>query len=387
MLRKICVVVTSRASYARIKSVLRAIKKHPELELQLVVGASLLLEKYGEAIEVIERDGFEPNARVHMVLEGENPVAMAKTTGLGLMELSTTFDNLKPDVVLTVADRYETLATAVAACYMNIPVAHVQGGEITGSIDEKVRHAVTKFSNLHFVSNDACAERVIRMGEASETVFVTGCPSIDLAVEVMKDYPKGDFDPFKQYGGVGAGLNVAAPYMIVLQHPVTTEYEQSHEQIWATLMAVHELEVPTFWFWPNVDAGSDKVSKGIRVFRERYKPSFVYYLKNISPEDFLELLCGSQCIVGNSSVGIRESSFLGVPSVNIGNRQWGRERADNVIDVSHDKEDIKRAILKQIQKGKYSPSHIYGDGGAGERIVKVLAEVELSVEKRFCYSE
>lgn len=387
MSRKICVVITSRASYARIKSVLRAIQKREQLglQLQLVVGASLLLEKYGEAVTVIESDGFKPAASVYMVLEGENPITMAKTTGIGLMELPTIFNNLKPDVVLTVADRYETLATAVAASYMNLPVAHVQGGEITGSIDEKVRHAVTKFSNLHFVSNQACAERVIKMGEDPETVFVTGCPSIDLAAEILKGSPKSGSDLPQKYSGVGPTIDITKPYIVAVQHPVTTEYEQALDQIWTTLEAIYELKIPTFWFWPNVDAGSDRVSKGLRVFRERYNPGFFHFFKNMSPEDFLRLLWGSRCIVGNSSVGIRETSFLGVPSVNIGNRQRGRERGRNVVDVPHNKEQIKSAILKQIENGHYPSSNIYGDGKAGERIVEILAKVELKVEKRFYY--
>src|SRR5215813_10979022 len=153
MKRKICVVLTARPSYSRIKTALRAIVEHPDLELQLVVAASALLDRYGTAVNYIEKDGFKIDARVYMVLEGENPASMAKTTGLGMLELATVFDNLRPDVVVTVADRYETLATAVAASYMNIPVAHVQGGEVTGSIDEKVRHSVTKLADLHFVAS------------------------------------------------------------------------------------------------------------------------------------------------------------------------------------------------------------------------------------------
>ena len=184
MSRKVCVVVTARPSYARIKTALRAIRDRHDLELQLVVGASALLERYGDAAGTIEADGFEIEARVYMVVEGENLVTTAKSTGLGLVELATVFDNLRPDVVVTVADRYETLATAVAAAYMNIPLAHVQGGEVTGSIDEKVRHAVTKLANLHFAATTRAAECLVRMGEDPATVFVTGCPSIDLAAEV-----------------------------------------------------------------------------------------------------------------------------------------------------------------------------------------------------------
>src|SRR5918995_4729586 len=216
--RRICVLVTARPSYSRIRSALRAIQDHPDLELQLVVAASALLERYGNAIQAIEHDGFVPAARVYMVLEGENLVTSAKSTGLGLVELATVFDNLAPDAVVTVADRYETLATAVAASYMNIPVAHVQGGEVTGSIDEKVRHSVTKLADLHFVANARAAERVVRMGERPESVFVTGCPSIDIAAEVAAR-PELDFDPFQKYGGVGPKTDLSRGYLVVMQHP------------------------------------------------------------------------------------------------------------------------------------------------------------------------
>src|SRR6187549_3303455 len=194
-IRKICVVVTARPSYSRIRTALRAIQQHPDLELQLVVAASALLDRYGNAIQAIERDGFPIKARVYMVLEGENLVTSAKSTGLGLVELATVFDNLQPDAVVTIADRYETLATAVAASYMNIPVVHVQGGEVTGSIDEKVRHAVTKLANIHLVSTKLARERVIKLGEEPASIMITGCPSIDIAADVAAR-PELDFDPF-----------------------------------------------------------------------------------------------------------------------------------------------------------------------------------------------
>ena len=267
MKRKVCVLVTARPSYSRIKQALRAIAEHPDLELQLVVAASALLDRYGSTIHYIKQDGFKVAAQVYMVLEGENLIASAKSTGLGLVELSTVFINLKPNVVVTVADRYETLATAVAASYMNIPVAHVQGGEVTGSIDEKVRHAVTKLSDLHFVSTKKASERVIRMGEDPDTVFVTGCPSIDLAASIREN-PALDFDPFTKYGGVGPRMDLKDGYLVVIQHPVTTEYEKSRYQVTETIHAVHKLGMPAFWFWPNVDAGADGTSKGIRMFRE-----------------------------------------------------------------------------------------------------------------------
>jgi len=384
MKRKVCVVVTARPSYSRVKTALQAIKEHPNLELQLVLAASALLDRYGNTVRYIEQDGFNIAARVYMVLEGENLTTMAKTTGLGLMELATVFDNLRPDVVITIADRYETLATAVAASYMNIPVAHIQGGEVTGSIDEKVRHAVTKLSNLHFVSTKRAAERVIRMGEDPSAVFVTGCPSIDIAAKVLKD-PTLDFDPFVKYGGVGSNLNLSSGYVVVMQHPVTTEYEMARKQVVETLYAVRDLGMPTLWFWPNVDAGSDGTSKGMRAFREIEKPDNIHFFKNMTPEDFLKLIYNSRCLIGNSSVGIRESSFLGVPSVNIGDRQVGRERGANTIDAGHERCQIADAIRHHLGNGKRQRDTVYGDGQAGTRIADLLSRVHLRIEKSLTF--
>lgn len=384
MKRKVCVVVTARPSYSRIKTALQAIRSHPDLELQLVVAASALLDRYGTAARTIEDDGFDIAARVYMVLEGENLATMAKTTGLGLLELATVFDNLKPDVVVTIADRYETLSTAVAASYMNIPVAHVQGGEVTGSIDEKVRHAVTKLADLHFVSTEKAAERVVRMGEEPARVFVTGCPSIDLAVEVM-ERPELDFDPFAKYGGVGASVDLSGGYLVVMQHPVTTEYELARQQAVETLHAVTEIGLPTLWFWPNVDAGSDGTSNAIRSFRELHAPKNIHFFKNMQPTDFLRLLYSSRCLVGNSSVGIRECAYLGVPTVNIGTRQAGRDRGRNVIDAGYDREEIVAAIRRHLGNGRYESDPIYGHGKAGERIAELLAGQPLGIEKRLTY--
>lgn len=384
MPRKICVVITARPSYSRVKTALQAIQAHPDLELQLVVAASALLDRYGNVIRQIEADGFQINERVFMVLEGENPTSMAKTTGLGLMELSTSFLNLAPDVVVSIADRYETIATAIAGSYMNIPVAHIQGGEVTGSIDEKVRHAVTKLSDIHLVASQGAFERVIKLGEDPTTVFNTGCPSIDLAADIAAN-PKLDFDPLQKYGGVGQPVDLAQGYIVVMQHPVTSEYSQSRKQIEFTLAAASQCGLPVLWFWPNVDAGSDGTSSGIRAFRERHGAANFHFFKNMAPHDFLRLLVNSRCLVGNSSVGIRECAFLGVPVVNIGSRQAGRERGRNTLDVPHDAKQILAAIHEQVAHGLYPSDPIYGNGRAGENIAQVLATCPLKIEKRLAY--
>jgi UDP-hydrolysing UDP-N-acetyl-D-glucosamine 2-epimerase len=260
----------------------------------------------------------------------------------------------------------------------------VQGGEVTGSIDEKVRHAVTKLADLHLVSTDLARERVIRLGELPDRVHVTGCPSIDIAAQVAAS-PAMDFDPFVKYGGVGERVDLSRGFIVVMQHPVTTEYEEARRQVEETLYAVHGLAVPTLWFWPNVDAGSDGTSKGIRVFREQHRDVPLHLFRNMLPEDFLRLLMASSCIVGNSSVAIREGSFLGVPAVNIGTRQVGRERGRNVVDVDYDRGAIRAAIDRHLHDGRLPADMLYGDGRAGTRIAERLAAAELTIEKRLTY--
>lgn len=382
--RKICVVITARPSYSRVRTALAAIQAHPGLELQLVIAASALLDRYGKVIDHIQRDGFQPNAHVYMVVEGENLVTSAKTTGIGLMELATVFDNLGPDIVMTIADRYETIATAIAAAFMNIPLAHLQGGEVTGNIDEKVRHAVTKLADYHLVSTEKAAERVIRMGEAPDSVFVTGCPSIDIAAKV-RDESGSNVNPFEKYGGVGAQVDLSNGYLVVMQHPVTSEYELARRHVTETLYAIRDLGLPTLWFWPNVDAGSDGTSKGIRAFRELEQPANIHFFKDIPPEDFLHLIKNSRAIIGNSSVAIRECSFLGVPAVNIGSREEGRERGPNVTDVGYDREAIAEAVQSIMAGPRPEGVSLYGDGHAGERIAEVLSTVPLKFTKRLAY--
>ena len=380
--RKVCVVVFSRANYGRIKSVLRAVKNHDGLELQLVVGASALLHRFGNARDIIESDGFTPTATVHTIVEGETPTTMAKSTGLGVLELATQFENLKPDVVLTVADRFETIATAISASYMNIPVAHTQGGEVTGSIDESVRHAVTKLAHIHFPATERARDFVVRMGEDPATVFLTGCPSIDLVADIDLSLPR---DIFVRYKGVGAGIDPAQPYLVVLQHPVTTEYGEGFEHINATLEAVIATGMQTAWLWPNVDAGSDDISKGLRMAREQGRAEHIHFYRNFSPEDYARLIANAACLIGNSSSGLREGTFIGVPTVNIGTRQQGRETGQNVVHASYNCREIFEAVRSQIAHGKYPRSLLFGDGSAGAKIAEHLARAQFRVQKRISY--
>lgn len=384
-IRKVCVVITARPSYSRVRSVLTAIREHPKLELQLVVAASALLERYGNAHLVMEQEGFHIDRRIYMIVEGETLVTSAKSTGHGLAEIATTLDDLKPHMVITIADRFETIATAIAAAYLNIPLVHLQGGEVTGSIDEKVRHAVTKLADIHLVASEQAATRVIRMGEREDRVFVTGCPSIDVAASAIADDKISLETIIDRFGGVGERVDLSAGYIVVMQHPVTTEYQQARRHIEETLHAVASSDLPTLWFWPNVDAGSDGTSKGIRAFREAHELPHIHFFKNLPPEDFLQVLFHSHCIVGNSSVAVRECAFLGVPAVNIGTRQSGRDRGRNILDVDYDRDQIRTAIERQINSPRPQPDLLYGDGCAGERIAELLSTVPLTIEKQLTY--
>lgn len=379
IMKRILFVLINRANYGRSKAVLEAIKNHPDLELMIIAGSSLLVERYGKAVNVIKEDGFTINEELFMSVEGEIPQTMAQSVGLGIIQLAPVFAKLKPDVVVTVADRYEILATAIAATYMNIPLAHIQGGELTGTIDESVRHAVTKLANLHFTSTEQSRDRVIQMGENPQFVFNTGCPSIDLVKQC-------NLSPTKlkkiKIGGLGK-IDLTKPYIIVMQHPVTTEFGNGFTQMEETLKAVKSINMQTLLLWPNPDAGSDDLSKAIRLFRETNRDFPIQYFKNIEPEDYYAVLANASCLIGNSSSFIREGSFLGAPTVLIGTRQNHREHGPNIIAVNHEHKQITQAVLKQIQHGKFESSNIYGSGDAGIQIAHLLATQNPPIQKEF----
>jgi UDP-hydrolysing UDP-N-acetyl-D-glucosamine 2-epimerase len=384
-MRNVAVVIGSRANYSSIKSAMRAIAAHPDLQLQLIVGASAVLDRFGAVVDIIERDGFKPDARVNIIIEGETPVTMAKSTGLGLLELPTLFEMLGPHVVISVGDRFETMATAVAAAYMNIPVAHTMGGEVTGTIDESIRHAVTKLAHVHFPANQLAADRIIRMGEDPARVHVVGCPRIDLVAEMAAAGDTALSQAWLDREGVGGHVDSDRPFLLVSQHPVTTEYGQGEAQIGETLEALVTLGMPTIMLWPNVDAGSDDVARGMRKFRESRRHEFIRFYKNFPFELYVQLMRRAACLIGNSSAPIREGAFLGTPAVNVGTRQSGRERGPNVIDVAHDRAAIVEAVRAQLAHGPYPPAHLYGDGRAGTRIAEILATASLGVQKRIQY--
>jgi UDP-hydrolysing UDP-N-acetyl-D-glucosamine 2-epimerase len=376
------VVIGSRANYARGKCLMAAIKSSEALELQLIVGASALLYRFGKVVNVIEEDGFAIDERIHYVVEGENLSTQAKSTGLGIIELSTAFSKLVPDVVVTIADRFETLATAVASSYLNIPLAHVQGGEVSGNIDEAVRHAITKLAHLHFPSTEQSRERILRMGEEEWRVHNTGCPSMDIIRSIDL---RIDNDFFERNLGTGIVPDPAKPYILLVYHPVTTSFGHGRQQVEELLAALKQRPEQKIVLWPNIDAGSDDVSKGIREFREETRDGDFGYFINFSPEDYVRLLNAAACAVGNSSSFIREGSTLGVPAVVTGDRQEGREHGRNAVFCELSKDEVLSKLDCQIRHGRYEAESIFGDGRAGQRIATLLADMPLTIKKRITY--
>ena len=386
--RKICVFIGSRANYSSIKSVMMAIKKDNELELQTVLGASAVLDRFGKVENLIREDGFTPNYLFNSIVEGENPTTMAQSTGLGMIEMSMVLDNLKPDFLIVVGDRFEMMSVTVAAAYMNIRIAHTMGGEVTGTIDESIRHAITKFSHIHFPANEDSKKRIIKMGENKEYVFNVGCPRIDLvSYELKSDSIKylKDSKIFEVYKGVGKGINLNEPFLLVSQHPVTTEYGNGRWQIEQTLLALEKIKMQTIILWPNIDAGSDDLSKGIRTFREKNNPEWLHAFVNLPTNIYIHLMNATSCLIGNSSSGIREGAFIGTPVVNIGTRQFMRMRSSNVVDVECDKDLIINSIEKQLDHGKYESSDMYGDGNAGAKISDILKGIDPPIQKIINY--
>lgn len=382
--KRICIVVGSRANYSSIKAVMRAVDMHPELELQLVVAASALLDRYGSVVDVIKRDGFTPAGHIFMLIEGETPLTMAKSTGLGLIELPTLFERLQPDAVLTVGDRFETMATTLAATYMNIPLAHTMGGEVSGNIDECIRHAITKFAHIHFPACQDAFDRILKLGEEPERVHLVGCPRMDIVAEILAE-PVSIAEALDQEG-VGAHFDPDRPFILVSQHPVTSEYGEGEAQITATLEAVRDIGMQALILWPNSDAGAEDVARGIRKYREKNGEAPFHYVKNLPPEIYVPLMARTRCLVGNSSSAIREGAFIGTPAVNIGTRQQNRQRGRNVIESGYDRKSIALAIDDRLAlNGRIASEPIYGDGNAAPRIAEIMARVEFKLDKRITY--
>ena len=382
--RKICVVTTTRADYSRLRTLLFALRKRNDVELSICVAGSHLLSTYGHTIDEIERDGFIISYRIYTEVDGRVLSTMTKSTGLAIIEFSSFFENQRPDLVVVHGDRFEAFAAATAASMMNIHVAHLQGGEITGTIDEHLRHAITKLSHFHFASDELSASRIKSLGEKPEHVFATGCPSVD---ELLSG-PSYTFQELKEAldPKIKKKEWLAAlddNFLLLVQHPVTTEFEQSGSDMEETLAALAEFPNSVLALWPNIDAGSESIVKHMKEF-ERAHDEKVSIVDSLPLADFINVMRHARVIVGNSSSGVREACYFGVPTVNIGSRQSGRLRTKNVTDVPGERAAIVQAI-KDILNGprRHDPVYPYGKEGAGERIAELLATLPLdSAQKR-----
>ena len=379
--RKVCVVLVDRANYGRMKPVMRTIAEHPDLQLQVLASGTMVLERFDLPVRLVKQDGFPVDGEIYIELEGSTPATMAKSVGFGVVEFASAFQRLRPDVVLLIGDRYEALAAAIAAGYMNICIGHIQGGEVSGSIDESARHAITKFAHFHFPSTKRSAEYLLRMGEHPETILSVGCPSSDIARTLDRKLA----DEVVNAHGSGARIDPARPFLLVVFHPTTTEYGGEPVQMEQLLGALDELKEQTILLWPNIDAGSDRVSKAIRVFRDQMRPTWLRTLINVPPEEYQKILATTACAVGNSSSFVRDASFFGTPVVLVGNRQEGRETDIHVTPITPEKSEILAAIRAQLRHGHYPASLLYGDGLVSQRIADALAKLNPYIQKRLHY--
>ena len=377
--RTVAVVLVDRANYGRLKPVMKSIQSHPDLNLQVVCAGTMVLDRFDRPAEIVKADGFNIDSEIYIELEGSTPGTMAKSLGFGIIEFSGEFARLKPDVVLVIGDRYEGLAAALAASYMNICWVHAQGGEVSGSIDESARHCISKLAHFHYPATARSAEFLIRMGELPETVIPAGCPSSDIARSLDMKLPADIFTE-----GVGAPIDIAKPYILVVYHPVTTSFSEESHEVDDLLLACEKSGQQVVWLWPNIDAGSDKVSRSIRRFREAKRPNWLRLVKNFSPENYLRVLGNAACAVGNSSSFVRDSSFLGTPVVLLGNRQHGREIAENVLPITNTKE-LFAALQSQLAHARYAPSTLYGDGKVSDRIANHIATLKPYAQKTLGY--
>ena len=382
MSRRICVITGTRADYGIFYPVMKKLESASGIDLYIIATCMHLMEKFGYTVREIEKDGFTVYEKVDISYEGDNGEAAAKSVGQAIVGFSEVFRKMCPDMILVLGDRGEMLAATIAANYMSIPVAHIHGGEVSGHVDGVLRHAVTKLSHIHLCATEGSKERIRKLGENPQRIFVVGAPALDRVLE--EDFTSKE-QLVEKYD-----LNGDERLILVLQHPVSTQEKNAAEQMEETLAAVSGFELKTIIIYPNADAGGKSM---IPVIEEYEKHSFVKAFKNIAHKDYLGFLRIAAVLVGNSSSGIIEGPSFNLSVVNIGIRQRGRERSINVIDVAHDRKQITQAIHKslfdegfRLKLGRCE--NPYGNGGASSRILEILKGIEIDSEllrKRITY--
>ena len=363
-----------RSEYDIMSSVFRAVNKHPDLDLQIVVTGAHLSEAYGHTIDEIHKDGFTVVEEIESLLNGDEASCRLKGLAIQLQGLVQTVARVKPDILMVLGDREEAMTTALVGAYMNIPVAHLCGGDrVIGNVDDQVRHAVTKLAHLHFVTNSESVERIIRLGEQPFRVFDVGNPGLDRLLEVPV------INIAELSTRLGFTIIEGEPFILLIQHVISTESNQAYEQMKESLEAIRELGIKTIISYPNSDAGGQQM---IRAIHEYDSLPFIYAAKNIPRLEFVNLMRRASCLLGNSSAGILEAPLLKLPVINVGNRQRGRLHAENVQFVPHDKEQICAAIKLAVYDQSYrnsvaSCSNPYGDGKSSTRVADILAKVSI----------
>ena len=385
-LRKVAVVLVDRANYGRLKPVMQAIQRHPALQLHVIAAGTMILERFDQPVNQVRADGFPVDGEIFIELEGSKPVTMAKSVGFATIEFASEFQRLQPDIVLVIGDRYEALAAAIAAAYMNICIAHIQGGEVSGSIDESARHAISKFAHYHFPSTQRSANFLVRMGERVDTILGVGCPSSDIARSLDLTLTPDVMESINTRGS-GKTIDGESPFLLVVFHPTTTQYGSETAQMETLIEALEQVHMQTLLLWPNIDAGSDHISKTIRIYRNQRRPDWLRLLTNLSPENYLKMLSHAAAAIGNSSSFVRDAGYFGAPVVLVGDRQDGRETDAHVTRVAPSTPAIVSAIKAQLQHGRYAPSTLYGDGFVAERIAQGLARLSPYVQKRLAYGD
>tara|TARA_B110000259_G_scaffold188040_1_gene244606 strand:- start:6006 stop:7121 length:1116 start_codon:yes stop_codon:yes gene_type:complete len=371
-MRKIFIITERRADYSRFQPILNIIKDDPDLEYDLVVTGLHLKHENGYTIDEIKSDGFKIFSTFEMFLESEDSGgAMVRAYAEAVKMVTYELEKSKPDLILSGFDIAANAAVTLAGAHMNIPVAHIQGGEVTGTIDESIRHAMSKFAHYHFAANKDACDRLIKMGEVPERVFDVGCPSID-AILAVKDNQS-----------IVERFGLAKPYFLVIQHPVTSEINNSNKQIEITLEAIEQTGTNALIILPNNDAGYSSIVQKI-------KNSNIKSVETLSIDDYVNLLRHSSGLIGNSSSGIHEAASFNIPVINIGTRQQGRLRPKNVIDTGHNVAEIVKAInqCKEIKNEQIIFENPYGDGRSSARIVDLLKSLDIGneiIQKRITY--
>lgn len=379
-----CIFLTTRGNYAKMRSTIKSIQDDSRFKLTVVLGGSLTLPESSDLQEVIKQDGIKTDEHVHFVVKGETPDAIAASAGLCTLSMAQIYERHKPDIAVIIADRFESLSAAHAALCQNIHIAHLEGGEVSGSIDERIRHAITKLSHIHLVSNEDSKMRVIKMGENSEHVHIVGNPSLDQIFDVDLNNTESA-NEYLHRCCKGNVPDLQKKFLLVSQHPVATEFDGTSHQIDQTILAIKKTELPAIWVLPNIDSGSEIIRHQLKLHLPDHKNQSICTISNLPFSIYAVLMANTCCLVGNSSSGVREGSFLGTPVVNIGRRQQFRTRGENILDVENDANAILEAIYSQIQHGRFLPSELYGYGKSGIKIASILKSNLPPIDKTIAY--